>query len=145
MTSFGQELAEALVELRELAESRMRTTCTIDRIRLNDDGEPMVETSTEGDDTEVRDEVYAGKCRVGKRESFELVEATGASVTVAAHPISFPVGSVDLKVGDRVLIAGDLDTPSIVGDTYRVLAPGTGSQETAQRVPCKRIEDGVTA
>lgn len=114
----------------------MRTTCTVDRIRRDDQGEPITETSAEGDVTEVRDEVYAGKCRVHYTGTPwpATPDVAGATVTVRPIFVSIPISAPQLQVGDRITITADLDTPAIVGNVYRAIEPGNASQETAQRV-----------
>lgn len=114
----------------------MRTTCIVDRIRRDDQGEPITETSSEGDVTEVRDEVYAGKCRVHYTGTPwpATPDVAGATVTVRPIFVSIPISAPQLQVGDRIMITADLDTPAIVGNVYRAIEPGNASQETAQRV-----------
>lgn len=141
--SFGQEIADALVELRALANSRMRTTCTVDRIRLDADGNPMTTTSSTGVVTEVRDDVYVGKCRVHYTGTPwpNTPDVAGTEITVRPIFVSIPIDAPQLKVGDRITVTADLDTPAIVGNVYRAIEPGNASQETAQRVLCQDYSD----
>lgn len=114
----------------------MRTTCIVDRIRRDDQGEPITETSPEGVETQVRDDVYAGKCRVHYPGTPwpATPDVAGATVTVRPIFVSIPISAPQLQVGDRITITADLDTPAIVGNVYRAIEPGNASQETAQRV-----------
>lgn len=142
---FAAFLAERLAQSRKYAEARMRTTCTVDRIRLADDGNPMTTTSSTGVVTEEREGVYEGKCRVHYSGTPwpNTPDVAGASVTVRPIFVSIPIDAPPLKVGDRITVTADLDTPLIVGNVYRAIEPGNASQETAQRVLCQHLEDGA--
>lgn len=151
MSSFGAELGVALIELREMAESRMRSQIKITRIAVDEFGNPVQVTTPDGDVTEERVTVYTGKARIHYPGTPwpSTPDVGGAEVTIRPIFTSIPIGAVlplgALEVGDLVNVVSDLDTPALAGDVYRVIEPGNASQETAQRVLCQHYGAGVAS
>ena len=137
---FGAALTDALPELRAMAESRMRATCTI--VRDDPESDPVVDD--DGAVTVPTVPVYAGKCRIRfpGMASGRIADASGATVVTTRPVVSVPVGT-DVQVGDVVTITADLDNAHVVGRRYRVEATDEQSQATAQRLVCMDYQAGV--
>lgn len=143
-------LSGALRRGRRAAIKRMRSEVIIDRIRRDEDGEPVTTTSPAGVVTEVRDVIYPdpewpedhpwkhGPARVHYTGTPwpATPDVAGLSVTVRPIFTSIPIGAPRIEIGDRIRVIADRDTPTLVGDMYRAIEPGNASQETAQRILC---------
>lgn len=135
--NFGEDLAGGLAELRDLAESRMRATCKIDR--------PTGEsTSSTGVVTTTWTQVYAGKCysRYPGLAHESNRDSAGAQVVESRLVVRIPFGTV-IRPGDRVTITADQDNPQLAGVVLRVASIDDQSQATAQRLLVEDFQSGV--
>lgn len=135
MTTFGQELAEALVELRALAESRMVDTCVVEyatgrKVQNEETGKEELEYAAR----------FASKCRVkdmGFADSDSDVggrrEATGAT------QVHLPWNMPRVFTDDRITITaiGSSTPDRMLGKIYYVGTDHDHSQATAMRLNVK--------
>lgn len=126
----GDDLAEALLELRPEAESRMVDTCTVQR-----PGETTPDPLT-GADVTAYTPVYSGRCEL-KAANLQAHEAESATsqVTVQTFTLKVPNAAPALLPGDLVTFAADTFTPRLRNMKARVDGVHVGSFTTAQRVP----------
>ena len=137
--TFGADLAAGLAELRDLAGTRMRGTCLIDREdgRTRDEyGRPVPQYVT----------VYEGKgyARYPGIAHEQNLESAGADVTVSRVIYRIPLGAV-VRPGDRLTITADPDNPQLEGARFRVASIDDQSQATAQRLLCEDFQAGSPA
>lgn len=135
--SFGDEIDAATLELRELAEDRMRDTFVFERKTGN--------TVRDANDSDVDE--YAAflvtKGRMGVSREPREAEAgdrTTVSSTVTLHtPVA---ATAEVRVNDRVRCTaiGSMSDPALLGQVFEVVSTPVGSQKTARRWPVKRWE-----
>lgn len=115
VTPLGDDLAVALVELREHAASRMLDTCSIRRV---------AGTTTDADGVVAptySEPIYSGPCRVQTSEPQErTAEVAGATVTTQRYSVHIPVGAYAPAIGDVVTIDTAALDPNLAGRIYRV-------------------------
>lgn len=130
----GDAIAGALGDLREQAESLMRSIVTVTRV---------TGTTRDADDRDVpaTTVVYRGKARVMRTAlSVATVDAAGRPVTVQRPPLAFPVAAYAMQVGDVATIVANPDDPSLVGHRYRITAEApTGSIAVEYRVAAEEV------
>lgn len=142
MSTFGDDLLSALPELRAMAESRMRGTCTI---RRPIPGEEADDPTLPGRTIPVYEDepVYVGKCYLrypGLAHEQNPVFA-GATDVVTRVIVRIPFGPI-CRPGDVVTIDSDPDNPQLVGTSLRVASIDDQSQATAQRLLCEDFQAG---
>lgn len=135
--SFGDEIAGALVELRALAESRMRGTCTILR-------PGQTTTDAAGDTFTPATVVYTGKfyARYPGLAQEASPDVAGATAVVSRLVVRIPFGTV-IRPADVVRVDAEPDNPQLVGTYLRVASIDDQSQATAQRLLVEDIQAGV--
>lgn len=142
LAGFGEELAAGLAEMRQLAESRMRGTCTIRRPLPGQEG---LDPTLPGRTIPVYEPepIYAGKCYTrypGIAHEQNPVFA-GATDVVSRIIVRIPFGAI-CKPGDVVTIDSDPDNPQLVGAMLRVASIDDQSQATAQRLLAEDFQAG---
>lgn len=142
MSTFGDDLLSALPELRAMAESRMRGTCTI---RRPIPGEEVDDPTLPGRTIPVYEDepVYVGKCYLrypGLAHEQNPVFA-GVTTTISRVILRVPFGPI-LRPGDVVTIDSDPDNPQLVGTMFRVGSLDDQSQATAQRAILDDFQQG---
>lgn len=137
MTGFGDELADALSELRGLAGERMRGTCRITRPG------PWVSDGT-GGGSHVPTTVYEGKyyARYPGLAFEQNTEVAGGTAVVSRLVVRIPFGPI-CRPGDQVEVLTDPDNPQMVGVRLAVASVDDASQNTAQRLICNDFQGGV--
>lgn len=137
MVNLGADIAAALPELREQAESRMTASCTITR-----PGDEVVWNPETLQNENVPVTVYAGRCRVraaGQQDRAENV--VDQSFMASQYILSLPVvGSEGVRRDDTVTVTGCPEDAALVGDVFRVVAESAGSQMTARRLTVTRTQ-----
>lgn len=148
--SFGEEIAEALRELRGLAIERMRAL-----IRIDDPG--ALVTGAEGNVTPTMTPVYEGPgySRYPGLAFEQSPDVAGAEVVVSrlVVRIPFPASGVGtwhtappiVRPGQIVTIVNDPDNPQMAGIKLRVASIDDQSQATAQRLLCEDFQSGVAS
>jgi hypothetical protein len=127
------DAAALLLRGRAKAETLMVDRCTITR----GDGATVTDPES-GVVTEVRTEVYAGKCKVQSRDSATASpDAGGHLFTVVSRQVYIPANAVDVKDGDVVTITSSILNAFTVGKKYRVEGFTPDSFDTAARLPVK--------
>lgn len=130
----GDDLAAALPELREQAESLMRDSVLIER---------WTGTTTSPEppfgDIDTYEPVYEGKARWLRPESWPTsTDAAGAQALVSAQELRLPVlASVGVEPGDRVTVTASENDPGRVGLTSMVWRDATQTQAVQRRLLCK--------
>ncbi len=140
MVNLGEDIAEALVELRAQAESMMQDSC---KIESPDAGAGWDDASgaylPQGWAV-----AYSGKCRVqtsnteGSEPVVGGVEWQVGDVVVSI-PVAFPLGNPD---GYRVTITGigPMSDPDLLETPFTVVAPvSVKSYATARRLHCQAV------
>lgn len=135
----GDDIAQALPELRAHAESMMTDTC---EIREPDSwaGEIRQQGATAW--------TYQGKsqipCRVKKSGEVQPRAAGvgGESVITVTLTVSVPITVCPVE-GQVITMLGSIYDPSLVGRRFDVVAAGVGSQITARRLSCIEHDDRV--
>jgi hypothetical protein len=130
----GDDIQQALVELRAHAESMMVSAGTVTRV----DG-----TTTDVDGREVphRTPVYTGTARlVRARTAPDQVLVAGASLTAQQPQLHFPVGAFRMRVGDVWTCTENPPDPTLVGRSYRLIGEApAASLSVAYRVQVEEI------
>lgn len=129
----GYDIAAALPELRQQAESMMVDTCTVEYVNGS--------AWDEGAGTSVPTYAprYTGKCRV----QTTLTEPSNPDAgerewTVESFTISLPMSATGFQVGDRVTITKTLLDPDLLGRVFTVAALAHKTHMTARRL---RVEE----
>lgn len=138
LAGFGEELAAGLVEMRQLAESRMTVTVAIGTYgpwRFD----PVVEE-------EARDFLgsFETKARVRSRSAQQVreTELGDRSVVTVDRELHIPWDAPATSEGQvaRVLSVGPLDDPTLVGTDLMLVGPIPGSQQTARRLLVREVQ-----
>lgn len=142
MRDFGGQIANALGELRQYAESRMRGTCTIRRPLP---GQEVPDPTLPGRVIPAYEPepVYADACYIrypGLAHEQNPVFA-GATDVVSRVIVRIKFGVI-VRPGDVVTINSDPDNPQLVGTVLRVASIDDQSQATAQRLICEDFQAG---
>lgn len=126
--TLGDDITAALPELRAQAESRMRSTVTVERPDLTVPPDPLTGLP-------VLVPVYTGKARWKPPVySRATPEAGGHEYTIQPAEWHFPVGAFLPAVGQIVTATAIPSHPQLVGRTFRVVAIGGGDDTTAMRL-----------
>lgn len=145
MLTLGDEIADVLPELREMAESLMLDTCTV--------GTPTgaITNTTTGVVTVTYTNVYgpaitplpgkrAGMCKVQSTTTAEANPTVGgATFTVLRGGVHFPVGAFTPAVGQVVALTSVALDPLLVGRVFRVVSLLHKSQATAYRLGVEEV------
>lgn len=132
----GDDIADALPELRAQAESRMRDSCTVTR-----PGAPVWNPTTlQNDATPVT--VYTGKCRVKAAVMRDrTVTVADQALIESQFILSLPIDtSAAVEKDDVVTIDSSATDLATVGRTYRVIAAPAPSDATARRFPIRETQ-----
>lgn len=142
LAGFGAELAAGLAEMRQLAESRMRGTCTIRRpIPGLEELDPVLPGRVVP--AYEPEPIYVDACYTrypGLAHEQNPVFA-GATDVVSRVIVRIKFGVV-VRPGDVVTIDSDPDNPQLVGTSLRVASIDDQSQATAQRLLCEDFQAG---
>ena len=124
----GDDVRNALPELRAHALSRMASTAHVERI-LSVDADPLT-----GADVVTAATVHAAlACRVKASVSaIQPRDVAGVDVPERPDQIHFPRDTAGLEVGQRVTVTAS-QNPLLVGRVYRLVRPHVGDDTTAQR------------
>lgn len=144
----GYELAEALVELQEAAESRMRESCLIERATGS-------EVDDEGREVNTYRTVYEGPVRIRSYRPYpEDRDVAGGTSTSQMYDLHIPAperipalvtaGVVTtwdgpVRNGDRMTRT----TPGRASEVYRIETEHDVTDQTAQRLVGRLITGGV--
>lgn len=127
----GDDITQALPELRAQAESLMTETCRVER----DTGRRAYYPDTHAD-IPIRKTVYAGRCRIKPVAGTPAAGARtlfGQEINSLSHIGTLPISVTDVRADDRLTITGsDLD-PGQVGRSYTLLAVGAAAMGIARR------------
>lgn len=134
--SIGDDLAGALPELQEHAESMMRDRC---RIQIPAGGEPVIDAKG----AVLRPTTVLAADLPCKQQDNTLqvndADAAAATVTSIREEIHVPVpgrlGSILVPTGAVIEITASELRPESVGRRVRVTAPHRKTYQTAQRLP----------
>lgn len=127
----GHDIAAALPELREEAESLMTDAVLIQRStgkRTDPATGKLVETW---------ETTYDGKARWLPSVGQTTVEQAGTSVTVDTRELRIPVSADGVRAGMRVTTTASAHAPSLVGRVAVVVLDSTQSQPVHRRLQCK--------
>lgn len=142
MSTFGDDLLSVLPELRAMAESRMRGTCTIRRpIPGQEELDPVLPGRVVP--AYEPEPIYADACYTrypGLAHEQNPVFA-GATDVVSRVIVRIKFGAI-VRPGDVVTINSDPDNPQLVGTVLRVASIDDQSQATAQRLICEDFQAG---
>ncbi len=135
MTSFGDDIAEVLVELRELALDRMRDECVIERPvgrNASTDATPRQKQTYEL--------VWEGQCRIGRGGYSDSAANVGdqriAVGTVPVHlPWDLPAVAQNYRI--RITAIGPNTAPRHLGNAYFIGTDHDQSDQTATRLIVK--------
>lgn len=120
----GDDIAAALPQLREHAESMMRDQCVVTRV---------TGATADPDDREVpvRTPIYTGRCRVQANQRVDASpEVGGATVTVQRYEIQVPISAGPIRIGDLIAVADR---------KFRVTGLHLKTHQTAQRLPVEEV------
>lgn len=134
----GDDIAWALPQLREQAESNMRDQCTITRASLgNGDWNP--ETGQYHPRPSVT--VYTGKCRIQiVSENSTDTDAGGREWSTQASVIQLPVlASTEVAVNDVVKVTACDNDPSLIDREFTIAGRHGKSQATARRLRMEEV------
>lgn len=138
-------IAAALPELRAHAESLMVDSCTITRRRLDEDGEPVREMDPVTLElTDVRDEVYAGRCRVQRPGAVMVGREPvvgGVEYGVETIHVQVPLTVLGVKADDRVTITavGAISDPDSLGMVLSVRVNQHKTHATKRTLVCEEV------
>ena len=124
----GDEVRNALPELRGYAESRMTTIVHIERV-LGVAPDPMT-----GQDIVAVETVHAAlRCRVkAGTAALQPRDVSGVDIPERPDQLHFPWDTTGLAVGMRATVTAS-QNPILVGKVYRLVRPHLGDDATAQR------------
>ncbi len=130
----GDDVAEALPELREQAESLMRATITIVRVT-------GTTTDADGYEQPTTTPVYQGKARVVRSSQIATsADVAGRPTTIQRPQINLPVGAYQMQVGDVANVDTNPDDPSLAGRRYRISGEApAGSVSVQYRVAAEEV------
>lgn len=132
MTTLGQDVADALPELRREAESLM-----VDRVLVERSTGRRTDPAT-GKLVETWERVYAGPGRWLSRVDQTVVDQAGTQVTVDTRELRLPAASSEaVRPGMRVTTTSAVNDPALVGRVSVVVQDATGTQPVHRRVRCK--------
>lgn len=137
MTLRSRSLPGALSHARNRFESRMRGSCSIERVtgsEVDDRGREVVTTEV----------VYDGKCYLSyDGVPFESTyDSAGVAVTQGRVELIVPVGT-DARVDDVATIVSDPDNSGLGGLDFRVASEVPRSQGTRKRLLLEDNQKGV--
>lgn len=134
--SIADDLAATIAEGRKAAEELMVDACDIRPPTGRATGDDGKVTDTLGDP------IYDGKCKFQLDHVDAALPEVGASVsTVLRGRIDVPMRVTGVTTDHVITIKRSRYDPSLVGKTFRVVAPFHGSLKTARRIP---VEETVT-
>ena len=134
VSTFGDDIAAGLTELREHAVSNMRDACVIERRT----GRVLDEATLEYTDAWV--EVYAGRCRVKVKDTQPAEsEPGGRTFVVNDAVVQVPVDSTHYADGDRVTVTASEFDPALVGVVLSVTSRDPISQATSRRLHVSEV------
>lgn len=122
----GDDIAAALPELRQQAESLMTTACVVER-KSGTEFDP--ETNQ---DVTTWESVYEGPCRLAQPTVQSVIVAGGQEVTTQPYAGMLPWGTVGVLVGDRLSITAAED-PGQVGRVFMVTSVRAATQSVGRR------------
>lgn len=128
----GDDIAAALPELRQQAESLMTSTCRIER-KSGTSFDPVTNEQIDTWDT-----VYEGVCGLGQPTVQSVVVAGGQEVTTQPYAGKLPWGTLGVGVSDRLTVV-EADDPGQVGRVFVLTSVRAASQSIARRFTA--IED----
>lgn len=147
--SIGDDIADALPELRAQAESRMRDTATVYRPSAESPSSDSVVDDPTYEDLPVYGpdvDPHGGRCRISPPTvAARTAESADSTVTVQGLEFHTPDDAPTFRPGDLVVMAVDTRTPRLRGRQFRVESSHAGSDTTAQRVPITDLPGVVTA
>ena len=129
---------EAMLRGRRLAESLMRSMCTITRAGTG----PRVFDEATGTYTDPpRVPVYVGRCKVQDADrTASEAEAGDREAGVVGLSLHLPIdGSGGVARDDVAVIDSNPDDPALVGRRFVVRAPHDGTLKTARRLPVEAV------
>ncbi|HET7386564.1 MAG TPA: DUF6093 family protein [Nocardioidaceae bacterium] len=138
MTTFGAEVANALAELRALAESRMRDTC---KITKPGEGQGPWNPATGTYDDPAPVTVYEGKCKIKAPALVNPFQASAGPETwqVEQSVLSVPADAPSIEAGMTVTYLTAANNPNLPGRIFGVVGPHHESTATAQRLLVKEV------
>lgn len=149
MSILGDDIAHALPEMREHAESLMVDTC---RITRSGEGEPVFNPETGQYEKRARVTVYGpelephmGRCRIQDNRvqvgAPDQSSQAGLVISVQNTELQLPVdGTGHIAPGDIAEILSCRFDPSLVGHQVTIEGPHGKSQATARRL---RVKEGA--
>jgi len=139
----AEDIGDALVEVRALAEALMLDTCVIRR--PSDAARTWDETTGEWSPA-AADVVYSGRCKAQDARSVPRMAEVGhpyglhVADVVSSPTLHLPVvESAAVVPGDVAEITAAVYDPALVGQMWRVYGPHAGSLKTARRLPCEVV------
>lgn len=131
-TEWADSISDALIELRQYAEARMKDTCVVEYKTGNKVRDP--ETRTEVDEYATR---FESKCRIKDMGFADADQAVaGRREAVGATQIHMPWNVARVFTGDRITITavGPTTAPRHLGKTFYVGTDHDASDNTATRL-----------
>lgn len=133
----GDDIAYALIELQQQAESRMVDTCAIVRA-LATSGSTWNDTT--GRYERNTSQVYAGPCRVRAQDTQPTNPVAGeAEYNETGYVVSLPMSVVAVHVGDVITITASARDLALVGRVFIVTSVSAQTDQTARRLAVKEV------
>lgn len=132
--SLQDAINDELPFLRQQAEARMLSTCTVRRMT----GRTTQNEST-GEEVPVWDVIYAGPMRLGTSTGNSPTRTetiSGVEVQRALNTAHFPVSALSISDGDLI----DITAGENAGVVLRVVDAAWADQRTARRYPVESTE-----
>lgn len=141
---FADALDSAVAELREMAESRMRDSCTI---QLPGSGAPVRDPATNTSTIPAGAVVYPAapdgdaRCRVQLQQiASDRPLVSGDSLTVVRYVISIPISAPRIPKRSLIIVTAAHDDEQLIGARFRVRSVLRKSSATARRMECEILE-----
>lgn len=137
MSDFALEIDRILLDLRELAESLMVDTCTIER----PSGDTTTDPNTGAVTPAAPAQLYSGPCRFQIRSSAEERTDSGEQrFRLSSSVVKLPISATKYADGDLVTWVTSRHDPAGPGRHFRVVAVEEKSHATERRL---NVEEGV--
>ena len=135
------DVAAALPGLRAEAERGMVDAVTIERQRVDGNGDPVTDLDPETlAEVPVFDAVHSGKARVqrGISQGHEPVSG-GVEFGVYRLEVQLPIAVVGVRPGDRVTVTAATFDPDLVGKVATVRAVPDKTHATKRSLMCEEV------